>query len=134
MSGREINGQYLALRKFPGFQRCLAMMRKSDNAIAEEGFSWLASQAGDFVLELVDAYEREDDIAIKRWLLELIGEAGVEETTETLVSALSSDDESLRAWAKRGLENVGSKRARIELFRHRLARPTGVKAEGDLGE
>ncbi|WP_425550237.1 HEAT repeat domain-containing protein [Amycolatopsis tucumanensis] len=66
------------------------------------------------------AFEDErDDHGLRRWLLELIGEARSPLTLPTLAEQLYSEDESLRSLAVRGLEQLGTPPARQELWKAR---------------
>ena len=56
---------------------------------------------------------------MRRWLLELIGEARSPDALSLLVEQLYGSDESLRDWAVRGLEMLDTKPAREQLWRAR---------------
>lgn len=51
---------------FPGFERCLQMMRNSRGSVSEEGFAALAEQAAKYVPQLVAAFW-DDDEPIHDW-------------------------------------------------------------------
>ncbi|WP_372491174.1 HEAT repeat domain-containing protein [Amycolatopsis tucumanensis] len=75
---------------------------------------------GKYVEKLIAAFEDErDDHGLRRWLLELIGEARSPLTLPTLAEQLYSEDESLRSLAVRGLEQLGTPPARQELWKAR---------------
>jgi hypothetical protein len=105
--------------KFPGFKKCMEMMRKRDPQIQEDGFHWLKPQAAEFVHELIEAFENEES-DLRYWLLELIGEARSPEAFSVLAEQLQNRaDESLRNWAARGLGMLGTKEARRLLWEAR---------------
>jgi hypothetical protein len=52
--------------KFPGFKKCMAMMRKHDGQTQEDGFHWLLPHAGDFVRELIEEFKNEKDLGLVR--------------------------------------------------------------------
>jgi hypothetical protein len=56
---------------------------------------------------------------LRCWLLELIGYARSSKALPVLAEQLHGDDESLRDWAAVGLEHLGSKPARRELWKAR---------------
>lgn len=95
-------------------------MRRHDPQAQEDGFALLASHAGEHVDDLIAEFGRErDDPGLRRWLLELVAAARSPTALPLLVEQLSSDDESLREWARTGLELLGTKQARHELWRAR---------------
>jgi hypothetical protein len=102
--------------KFPGFDRCMRMMRSSDPQLQEDGFHSLLPHAADFVPELIEAFEAEADHGLKCWLLELIGEARSGDAFKLLAAQLRGRDEALRYWAIRGLESLGDERSRRLLW------------------
>jgi HEAT repeat protein len=98
----------------------MRLMRSSDRQRMEDGFHLLLPHAAEHVDELIDEFRGEsDDIGLRRWLLELIGEARSPEALPLLVEQLASEDESLRAWAVRGLEKLDTPPARRQLWRAR---------------
>ena len=103
-------------RRFPGLAKCLAMMRNRDPQVQEDGFHALRPQAAKYVLELIAEFERESDPGLRRWLLELIGEARDPRAMAVLREELRSEDESLRTWAVIGLKAMGTKDARKALY------------------
>lgn len=105
--------------KFPGFKKCMAMMRNRDPQIQEDGFGWLSAQGNDYVRELIEEFHREENPGLRRWLLELIAAAGSPETFDLLTHQMRSEDPSLRHWAIRGLRNIDTKEARTLLWQAR---------------
>lgn len=102
------------------FREAMRLMRGSDRQRMEDGFHLLLPHAAEYVEELIDEFRRErDDAGLRRWLLELIGEARSPEALPLLVEQLGSDDESLRAWAVTGLQKLDTRQARQELWRAR---------------
>lgn len=102
------------------FDECLAMMRKRDGWIAEQGFHELLPRAKEHVAELTAAFASETQHGVRCSLLELIGEARSEQAFELLCEQVQSEDEAFRAWAVRGLQLLDTHAARKFLFDHGL--------------
>lgn len=94
----------------------MRLMREHDPQTQEDGFALLKPVAGEFVIELIDAYEQESDHGSRCWLLELIGHARSDEALPLFIRELASEDESLRYWAEQGLLTLGTKAARTALY------------------
>lgn len=92
------------------------MMRKHDPQVQEDGLALVKTVASEHVADLVSAYSMEDDHGLRCWLLELIGEARSPYAFPDLTEALASPDESIRYWARVGLEKLDSKEARTWLW------------------
>jgi hypothetical protein len=105
--------------KFPGFKKCMAMMRKRDGQTREEGFHWLLPHAGAFVHELIEEFGKEEDLGLRCWLLELIGSAKSPDAVDFLAGQLRGDDQRLRHWATWALNNLDTKEARTLLWQAR---------------
>ena len=105
--------------KFPGFKKCMSMMRKRAPQTQEDGFHWLLPHAGEHVHELIEEFDKEEDHGLRCWLLELIGSAKSPEAFEFLASQLRSDDQHFRLWAIWGLKNLSTKEARTLLWQAR---------------
>jgi hypothetical protein len=103
-------------RGFPGFERCLWMMRRSNPQLKEDGFHALLPHASEYADELIAAFHTEPDHALRCWLLELIAEARSTAAFGLLLENLHGDDDAFRSWAIRGLEKLGDKRARTVLY------------------
>jgi hypothetical protein len=102
------------------FARALRSMRSRDPQLREDGFDFLREHADAYVDELIAEFERErEDHGLRCWLLELVAETRSARALPTLAAQLSSDDESLRFWAIRGMEMLDTKEARQELDRAR---------------
>jgi len=102
-------------QKFPGFENCMRMMRKSDPQIQEDGFNWLARHVKEHVDQLIDTFNIEKDIGIKCWLLELIGKSKSPKSFQVLKDSLNHENASVVNWAVWGLQNLDTKEARREL-------------------
>ena len=102
--------------RFPGFDDCMKMMRKSDPHVQEEGFHWLRPYAAEFLDKLIAEFESEQNHGLKCWLLELVGEAKSPSAIPLLAAHLKSEDESLKSWAITGLKNLDTKEARKLLW------------------
>lgn len=112
----------LEKEEFPGFQKCLEMMRRPigsgtrDPQRQEDGFFLLRPYASQYVEELVEAFKTEPRHGLRCWLLELIGEAKSSVAFPILVEALQSGDESFITYALRGLRDLDTKEARQVLW------------------
>jgi len=96
-------------------KRAMAMMHKHDPQTQEDGFNLLTPVVTQHCAELIDHFETETDPGVRRWLLELIGMAQSDQALTLLKRELDDDDESLREWAQRGLQQLNSKQARTIL-------------------
>ena len=105
--------------RFPGFEKCLALMRKRDPQTQEDGFHWLLPHAGVYVRELIGEFEKEDDHGLRCWLLELIGAAKSTDALEFLAGQLRSLDRRYRVRAIAGLKDLGTSEARSLLWQAR---------------
>jgi hypothetical protein len=92
------------------------MMRKHSPQTSEDGFYALLPHASEYIDELMAEFQAEKDHGLRRWLLELVGEARSEKAFDLLCEQLQSSDESLRDWAIRGLRVLNTKEARQALF------------------
>ncbi|MEZ0580613.1 HEAT repeat domain-containing protein [Nocardioides sp. MH1] len=98
------------------FRAAMRLMRKRDPQGQEDGFHTLLPVASDVLPQLVEEYRAEPDPGLRRWLLELIGEARSTDALPILAQELGSEDESIRDWARRGLEKLDTKEARTLLW------------------
>jgi hypothetical protein len=100
------------------FERWLAMMRKRDPQIQEDGFHALLPHARRFVGPLAAAFAVETDHGLRCWLLELLGAARDPQLTGMFLALLDDTDESIRDWAITGLQELAptDKEVRRELF------------------
>jgi hypothetical protein len=101
------------------FVRGMRLMRKHDPQAQEAGFGLVRAVAGAHIADLMAAYVAEQDHGLKCWLLELVGEARSPEALPFLAAELSNDSESLRGWARAGLENLNTPEARRVLWESR---------------
>ncbi|GAA3511854.1 hypothetical protein GCM10022234_03070 [Aeromicrobium panaciterrae] len=101
------------------FAEAMRLMRKHDPQLMEDGFGMMRTIAGSHLPKLVEAYESEPDIGLRRWLLELIGSTARAENLNVLVDALGAEDEALRETAAAGLALMDTKEARTVLYEHR---------------
>jgi hypothetical protein len=106
----------MAKEYFPGFDKCMRMMRSRDGTTSESGFSWLSLFARAYVGRLKDELERETNHGFRCWLLELIGMAKDPDTIGLFAKYLDSGDDSYRFWAIAGLENLDTADSRRLLF------------------
>jgi hypothetical protein len=98
------------------FTRGMILMRKHNPQTQEDGFELVRAVASEHVAELMAAYAVEQDHGLKCWLLELVGEARSSEALQLLAGELRSDSESLRKWARLGLEKLNTREARRVLW------------------
>jgi hypothetical protein len=117
--------------KFPGFKKAMAMMRKHQAHLSEEGFQCLLPHAAEYVHELMGEFGKEKVHGLQCWILELIAEAKSPDAFDFLANHLRSEDEAFRYYAMRGLNDLGTKEARTLLFEARswtLATPEETEA------
>jgi hypothetical protein len=98
--------------RFPGFKKCMAMMRKHNPQTQEEEFHSLLPHAAEYVNELIEEFGKEMDTGLRCWLLELIGAARSPQAFDFLVGQLGAKEERLRELAISALEELNSKEAR----------------------
>jgi hypothetical protein len=91
-------------------------MRKHDPQFQEDGFGMLVPIAADVLPQLIKQFDAESDHGLRCWLLELIGTARSEDALPVLSRELRNEDESIRDWARRGLEQLNTKEARTILW------------------
>jgi len=103
--------------KFPGFEKCMELIRKSDPQLQEDGFNWLRPRAAKHLKELIKEFRTETNHSLRCWLLELIGESKLPESFDILKENVGNESESLHSWALIGLKNLDTKEARTELYR-----------------
>src|SRR5262245_35187773 len=85
----------------------MQLMRRHDPQAKEAGFQTLLPHAAEHIDELIAEFPQEPhDHGLRCWLLELIGQARSTKALSILTEQLHSDDESLRSWATRGLEQL----------------------------
>jgi len=99
------------------FGRAMRLMHKHDPQRREDGFAMLEPIAADVLPKLIAAFNEEPDHGLRCWLLELIGSARSESALPVLIREMGSNDESLRHWARRGLEQLDTKEAQTALRR-----------------
>ncbi len=105
--------------KFPGFKKCMAMMRKRDPLTKEDGFHWLLPHAGEYVHELIEEFGKEKDHGLRCWLLELLASAKSSEAFDFLAEQLRSEDWRFRIRAIQGLNDLDTNEARTLLWQAR---------------
>jgi HEAT repeat protein len=76
----------------------------------------LSEHAHEHVERLMLEFRAETRHGLRCWLLELIGEAQSPQAFPLLLEYVSSDDDSLRGWAIRGLKKLNTKEARRALW------------------
>jgi hypothetical protein len=102
-------------KRFPGFKKCMAMMRKHGGK-AEEGFFALLPHVGEYVHHLIEEFNKSENSVCQPWILELLGESKSPDAIDFLAGHLRSPDESLRFWAIWGLHQINTKEARTILW------------------
>jgi hypothetical protein len=105
--------------RFPGFKKCMAMMRKRDGQTQEDGFHWLLPHAGEYVHELIEEFGKEEDFGLRCWLLELVGFSKSRDAFDFLAGQLRGDDQRLRHGAILAVKNLDTKEARTLLWQAR---------------
>jgi HEAT repeat protein len=117
--------------RFPGFERCLKMMRHSNPAINEEGYGLLAPRATKFLSQLIASFWDEDNAAIRGWLVELVAAAQSPAALPFLVERLGDPNECVRDFAIYGLRQLNTKEARTALWQAGLStRPHDQESGG----
>ena len=96
-------------------------MRKHDAQLQEDGFHALLPRAGEFVPELLQEFELEQDHGLRCWILELLSEARDERAIPLFLEQLTSEDEQLRGGALCGLRQLDTPEARRVLPRSEQA-------------
>jgi HEAT repeat protein len=94
------------------FKQCMQRMRKHNAQLQEDGFHALLPRAGEFVPELLQEFELEQDHGLRCWILELLSEARDERAVPLFLEQLTSVDEQLRGGALRGLRQLDTHEAR----------------------
>ena len=102
--------------KFPGFEKCMAMMKSRDGEARETGFSWLLTRAGEYVDQLIEEFGAPENVGLETCLMELIGAAKSPSAFPFLAAQLRSQDWKCRKWAIIGLKNLNTKQARTLLW------------------
>src|SRR5690242_5810540 len=94
--------------EFPGFARCLEMMRAKNHVTQEDGFYFLLPHAHQYLDELLAAFQTEEDRSLKGWLLELIGSTASPRAFPLLLECWLGEDRLLHCWAEPGLKKLGT--------------------------
>lgn len=95
------------------FQEALALMRRHDPQMREDGFRMLLPCAAEHVDDLLSEFAAErDDHGLCCWLLELISQARSPKALPVLAEQLESLDEVLRMHALSGLKLLDTKESR----------------------
>jgi hypothetical protein len=105
--------------RFPGFAKCMELMRKRNPHLQEEGFAMLRPHAHEYVDELIEEFGRETDWGLRGWILELLGDAKSPSAFPLFINILRGNEENLWSWAIRGLHKLNSKQARQALWEAR---------------
>ena len=122
--------------EFPGFDQCMAMLRKRKSMTQEEGFFWLQSRAGEFVEQLLAELETEQDVGVQADIIELLGYARSLRALPVFLRYLSSPNEWLRIWAEHGLRDLKQvsegRKALWDLYWRRTSPPISLSADDQL--
>lgn len=105
------------------FAQALEMMRSTDPQTSEDGFDFLREHADAYADDLIGAFEAEEDLRLRCWLLELVAEARSVTAIPVFAAQLESPDDEVRLWAVRGLEMLDTREAQRVL---RDARDAGL--------
>ena len=101
------------------FEHAMRLLHSHNPQIRQDGLNQLRPHIAQHLEELIAEFNRETDHDLRRWLLELIGEARSADALPVLVEQLHGGDESLRSRAVKGLEHLDTKAARYQLHRAR---------------
>ena len=104
---------------FPGFAKCMQLIRKHNPQLQEEGFALLRPHAHEYVDELIEEFGRETDLGLRCWILELLGESKSPRAFPLFIDVLRSNEQNLWSWTIRGLRELNSKQARQALWEAR---------------
>jgi hypothetical protein len=104
---------------FPGLKTCMKMMTSRDAETSEAGFHWLLPHAGEYVDQLIEAYESGDSSISAYWLLELIVAANSADTLPFLTQQLSHPESYFRRLAAQGIQRLGSPEVKQVLWKAR---------------
>ena len=106
---------------YPGFDKCMKMMRSRDPQTQEDGFHWLVPHANENISELIKEFEDEDeeDRGLQCWLMELITTAKSPKALSFFSTHLNSNNWRFRSWAIKGLKMLDTKEARTLLWQAR---------------
>lgn len=129
---------YEVYPRFPGVQLLLTLLRsgKAKGTWLDILCGELGEHAAETADELIAACQSETEEWVQAILLSVIAETGLPEFTALLTENLSADSESLRYWAKVGLEKTNAKEARTILWQFRSgagSKTTGEENKGDDG-
>jgi hypothetical protein len=105
--------------KFPGFDKCMEMMRSRNPQTQEDGFHFLLPKASEHIRDFIAAFESEKAFGLRCWLLELIGAAKSNDAFGFLSGQLQSSEWQLRYWAIKGLKELDTKESRTLLWNAR---------------
>jgi hypothetical protein len=98
------------------FKEAMALMKKQNPQLQEEGFHLLQPVAAEHLEDLIAAFQSEQDHGLRCWMLELIGAARASAALPLLAKELESPHEDLRASAIWGLRQLDTPDARRQLF------------------
>ncbi|AGZ43525.1 hypothetical protein [Actinoplanes friuliensis] len=106
------------------FERWLRLLHSRDPGTSDDGYFAISRHARELVDDLLAEYDRERGPA-RLSLLMLLGDARSPKAFDVLAAELTSEDETMRRWARHGLEALDTKEARTLLWRDRQNNPPG---------
>jgi HEAT repeat protein len=119
--------------EFPGFDQCMAMMRK--RKIQEEAYFWLLPRISEFIEPLLAELENERDIGVQAQIVELLAAARSVRALSVFLQHLSSPNQWLRMWAEQGLRELKQtsegRKALWELYWRRTSPPISLSTDDE---
>lgn len=102
--------------QFPGFAKCMKMMRGRDPQVMEDGYHWLLDCASDFIPELIHELNIETDPGLCYWLMELLAETKDPCTLEIFKQRLEDPNDTIRNGAIWCLQELDTRESRTILW------------------
>jgi hypothetical protein len=102
------------------FDKCIKLMKKHHPQLQEDGFHLLLPHASLYVEELIQVFEKETELGLKCWFLELLAATKSSMALPLFIENASLSDKklvSLKDWAIHGLKNLDTKESRCILFK-----------------
>lgn len=111
------------LSEYPGFERCVEMIRDPDALLFETGFWWLVDRAPEHTAELIALVRGEADPFTRGKFVELLGATHAPEALPVLAAELEHPDPHVREWALLALDDLGVPGAAELAAAYRQAHP-----------
>ena len=109
--------------EFPGFKKCIEMLKSPDAWTYEDGYHWLEPRANEFLDQLIEMMTAANNSDFRAKLIELIGDSKNPRIIPYLQAELSHSDIEVRRWAFNGLKNLRDAQADIYVQDYRVKHP-----------